>query len=114
MITMSRIKFIETLHSGLRRLYATKGGNVTLTFAIATIPLVGFVGAAMDYSRANSAKAAMQVALDSSALMLAKEAYSLTTAQLDTKATDYFKSLFTRTDVANATVTPTYTTSNGS
>jgi Flp pilus assembly protein TadG len=35
---------------------------------------MGFVGAAVDYSRANSVKAAMQTALGSTALMLAKEA----------------------------------------
>ena len=38
-----------------------------MTFALATIPLIGFVGAAVDYSRANSAKAAMQAALDATA-----------------------------------------------
>ena len=48
-----------------------------ITFALATIPMIGFVGAAVDYSRANSAKAAMQAAVDSTALMLSKEAQSL-------------------------------------
>ena len=38
------------------------------------IPIIGFVGAAVDYSRANSAKAAMQAAIDSTALMLSKDA----------------------------------------
>ncbi len=39
-------------------------GNVALMFAIAVIPLLGFVGAAIDFSNANSVKAAMQTALD--------------------------------------------------
>ncbi len=43
-------------------LRTANGGNVTITFALATIPMVGFVGAAVDYSRANSVKAAMQAA----------------------------------------------------
>lgn len=47
---------------------AARGGNVAITFAIATLPILGFVGAAVDYSRANSVKAAMQTALDSTAL----------------------------------------------
>jgi Flp pilus assembly protein TadG len=51
-----------------------QAGNVAITFAFASLPIVGFVGAAVDYSRANSVKAAMQTALDSTALMLAKEA----------------------------------------
>ena len=41
-----------------------KRGNVIVTFALTTIPMVGFVGAAVDYSRGNSAKAAMQQAID--------------------------------------------------
>jgi Flp pilus assembly protein TadG len=105
--------FIETLRRGLRRFRRAQGGNVVLTFAIATIPLVGFVGAAVDYSRANSAKAAMQAAVDATALMLSKDVAGLTSAQMNTKASSYFKALFTRSEVANATVTPTYTTSNG-
>ena len=48
--------------------------NVTVTFALATIPMVGFVGAAVDYSHANSVKTAMQAAADSTALMLSKTA----------------------------------------
>ena len=43
---------------------AANGANVTVTFALATIPMVGFVGAAVDYSHANSVKAAMQAAAD--------------------------------------------------
>ena len=54
-----------------------------LTFALATIPMIGLVGAAVDYSRGNSAKAAMQAAVDSTALMLSKEAQNLTTGQLN-------------------------------
>ena len=38
-------------------------GNVTMTFALALIPLIGGLGAAVDYSRANSARTAMQAAL---------------------------------------------------
>ena len=42
--------------------------------ALGIIPLMGAVGAAVDYSRANSARTAMQAALDATALMLAKNA----------------------------------------
>ena len=37
-----------------RKLRAANGANVTVTFALAVIPMVGFVGAAVDYSHANS------------------------------------------------------------
>ena len=39
-------------------------GSVAATFALALIPLVGLVGAAVDYSAANSARTNLQVALD--------------------------------------------------
>ena len=42
-----------------------------------SIPVFGAVGAAVDYSRANAARTAMQAALDATALMVAKEALNL-------------------------------------
>ena len=83
----------------VRELRAANGANVTITFALATIPMVGFIGAAVDYSHANSVKAAMQSAADSTALMLSKTAASLSTSALQTKASDYFNALLTRTNV---------------
>jgi Flp pilus assembly protein TadG len=90
------------------------GGNIAITFALATLPVVGTVGFAVDYSHANSVKAAMQAALDSTALMLAKDAATVSTAQLQTNATNYFKALFTRPEATGVTVTATYTTTGGS
>jgi uncharacterized protein YegL len=101
--------FVEKLRQGWRKFCAAQGGNVIITFTLSTIPVIGFVGAAVDFSRATSAKAAMQAAVDSTALMLSKDATGLTTAQLNTKATAYFSALFTRPEVSNVTVTPTYT-----
>jgi Flp pilus assembly protein TadG len=101
---------IETAHTGLRKFCSAQGGNVVMTFALATIPIIGFVGAAVDYSRGNSAKAAIQMASDSTALMLSKDASSLTIDQLGQKANDYFRALFNRTEVTNLVVTPIFTT----
>ena len=92
----------------VRELRAANGANVTVTFALATIPMVGFVGAAVDYSHANSVKAAMQAAADSTALMVSKDAATLTTAALQTKANDYFKALFTRPEATGLAVNATY------
>jgi Flp pilus assembly protein TadG len=88
--------------------------NVAVIFALSTIPIMGFVGAAVDYSRANSDKAAMQAAADATALMLSKSVASLTSSQINQEATDYFNSLFTRKEVTNVVVAPTYSTSGGS
>src|SRR5882757_3558149 len=93
----------------VRGLRTANGANVTVTFALATIPMVGFVGAAVDYSHANSVKTAMQAASDSTALMLSKTAATLTTAQVQTQGTSYFSALFTRPEATGLLVTSTYT-----
>ena len=111
---MAMNALIDRLCRTMRELRAANGANVTVTFALATIPMVGFVGAAVDYSHANSVKAAMQAAADSTALMVSKDAATLTTAALQTKANDYFKALFTRPEATGLTVNATYTTTNGS
>jgi len=98
----------------LKRFAQQRAGNVALTFALATFPVIGGVGAAIDFSHANSVKSAMQVALDSTALMLAKNAASMSSDQLQTSATNYFKALFTRPEATNVTVTATYVASAGS
>lgn len=103
-------KFRRTL-SAFR---VAQAGNVAITFAFASLPIIGFVGAAVDYSRANSVKAAMQTALDSTALMLAKEAASDTEDQLKTNATKYFKALFTRPEAKDVDIQVSYSTTGGS
>jgi Flp pilus assembly protein TadG len=75
---------------------------------------MGLVGAAVDYSRANSDKAAMQAAVDATALMLSKNVSTLTTSQISQEATNYFNALFTRPEVTNVVLTPAYTNNNGS
>ncbi len=85
--------FAKYLRSALQRFGTNERGNVVFIFALATVPMIGFVGAAVDYSNANSVKSAMQTAADSTALMLSKDAQNLTTAQLNTKATEYLQCL---------------------
>jgi Flp pilus assembly protein TadG len=103
---MARTRLFDSLRQRLRALRASEGGNVLMTFALATIPLIGFVGSAVDYSRGNSAKASMQSALDATALMLSKEVQNLTTSQMEQKANDYFVALFNHPEVINIVVTP--------
>ncbi|MBX9843641.1 MAG: pilus assembly protein [Xanthobacteraceae bacterium] len=98
----------------VRELRTANGANVTITFAIATIPVIGFVGAAVDYSHGNSVKAAMQAAVDSTALMLSKQASRLNQSDIQAKADAYFKALFNRPEATGVAVTATYTTSGGS
>jgi Flp pilus assembly protein TadG len=99
----------DIVRSKVRSFVDCQRGNVMITFVLALIPMIGLVGAAVDYSRGNSAKAAMQSAVDATALILSKEALSLTTAQLNTKAEAIFKAQFHRPDVTNLIVTPVFT-----
>jgi Flp pilus assembly protein TadG len=98
----------------LREFGRANRGNVALTFALATLPIIGGVGAAVDYSHANSVSAAMQSALDSTALLFAKEAASDTNSQLQTNALKYFQALFTRPETTSVAISATYTSSGGS
>jgi Flp pilus assembly protein TadG len=108
------ISGLDHLRRRWRELRKASAGNVAITFALTLVPVAGCVGAAVDYSRANSAKVAMQAAADATALMLSKTAATVTSAQLQTSATNYFKALFNRSEVTGLTVTPTYTTAGGS
>ncbi len=89
-------------------------GNVAVTFALASLPIIGTVGFAVDYSHANSVKVAMQAALDSTALMLSKDAATVTSSALQTEALNYFQALFTRPEATNITISASYTTTGGS
>jgi Flp pilus assembly protein TadG len=94
----------------VRKFGTAKGGNVVMTFALATLPVVGAIGAAVDYSRANSAKVALQAAVDAAGLMLSKNAQTLTEAQLASKADALVKANFNYKDANDITVTSTFTT----
>ncbi len=100
----------------LRELRAANAANVTVTFALCTIPIFGAVGAAVDYSRANSVKAAMQAAADSTALMLAKEisGNKPSDAQISQNGTAYFTAMLNRKEVTGLEVKSTYAASGGS
>ncbi len=93
---------------------SARGGNVAITFALATLPVIGTVGFAVDYSHANSVKAAMQAALDSTALMLSRDAATLNSSDLQAKAKNYFDALFTRPEAKSVSVGATYTATGGS
>src|SRR5215510_5479344 len=92
--TMPLIRFLHDRTAGVAPL-----------LGICIIPLAIAMGAAIDYSRAASVHTSMQMALDSTALMLSKEAQNLTPDQLGSKATTYFNALFNRPEVSNVQIT---------
>jgi Flp pilus assembly protein TadG len=90
-------------------------GNIAILFGIAVIPIITFVGAAVDYTRANSARSSMQAALDSTALMLAKDLTegTISTSQISEKADAYFKALYTNNEAKSVNITANYTQNAG-
>ena len=58
----------------LRSYLQDRTASVVPMFALAIIPVIGLVGAAVDYSRANSMRSGVQGALDATALAMAKSA----------------------------------------
>jgi Flp pilus assembly protein TadG len=89
-------------------------GGVAPLLALTAIPLMGAVGVAVDYSRANATRTAFQHALDSTALMLAKTAATQSATDLQSAASAYFNAQFVRPDVQNVTVTASYDGTAGS
>jgi Flp pilus assembly protein TadG len=96
------------LRGSARDLRTANSGNITVIFALSIVPIVGLVGAAVDYSNANSVKAAMQAASDATALMMAKLAPTLDSSTLQTKANDYFKAIFHRPEANGLTINASY------
>src|SRR3954452_13623113 len=54
------------------RFFKDLKGGVAPIFALGVVLLIGAVGASVDYSRANSARAAMQAAIDAAGVILLK------------------------------------------
>jgi len=83
-------------------------GNVAVLFGIMLIPIVGFTGAAIDYSRASIAKTSMQTALDATVLAVSRDAGSLTASELTQQAQSYFASVFHNPDAKNVQLTAAF------
>jgi len=105
---------IKHLARLVRQFRTDARGNVAIIFALVSIPLVALVGAAVDYTRASSARTALQTALDSAALMISKDAASLTASQITTRARQYVDSLYLAADAPIQTFSATYTPNSGS
>ena len=101
----SRIRRAASLFPGANQ------GNIAVLFGVALLPILGSMGGAIDYTRANKARSAMQAALDSTSLMLAKDLSDgkITAGEINAKATAYFTALYTNKDAKSVTINATYT-----
>ncbi len=103
------------LRRAIGRFPGANQGNIAVLFGISLLPLVTFMGAAIDYSRVSKARSAMQAALDSTSLMLAKDLSdgTITVGQISAKAVAYFTALYTNKDAKSVTINASYTASSG-
>src|SRR5207247_444193 len=92
---------------------ADQHGGVAPIFALALVPMIGLGGAAIDYSRANAARTAMQASLDATTLMIAKDAQTIPSDQVGARATSLFNAGFGRDDVQTLQVNATVTNGTG-
>jgi len=81
-------------------------GNIAVIFGIAAVPIITVVGAAIDYTRATAARTSMRAALDSTALMLAKDLSdgTIQTSQIGATAQAYFTALYANKDANSVTI----------
>ncbi len=61
----------DTVRSGLSRFLKHSGGQMTILFALAAVPLMIAAGAAIDYIRIDNVRSQMQAAVDGAALAAA-------------------------------------------
>jgi Flp pilus assembly protein TadG len=66
----------------LKRLCSDERGNVITIFGFALVPIIGLTGATIDYSRATEARMKLNSAVDSAALMAARDATKLSDSEL--------------------------------
>ncbi|SDG33300.1 TadE/TadG family type IV pilus assembly protein [Bosea robiniae] len=76
---------IGSLPEMFRRFRRDQRGNVMMLFGLVLVPLMGVVGVAIDYSRASNTRQALNAAIDSAALMAARDAQKLTDGELRTR-----------------------------
>jgi len=109
---MRNVSITRRFSDAARRFAGADQGNIAVIFAIALLPLLSFLGAAIDYTRANRARSSMQAALDSTALMLSKDLSQglITASQVNTKAAAYFAALYTDTEAQSVAIAAVYST----
>jgi Flp pilus assembly protein TadG len=106
---------MRSFSSLMNRFRKDQRGNIVMIFAIVLVPLLSFMGAALDYSRATRARATMQSVLDSVSLMVAKDLSSglITTTQVNAKAQAYFSALYTDTEAQGVSINAVYNVASG-
>jgi Putative Flp pilus-assembly TadE/G-like len=98
----------KSIGAWLKRFAAARNANVAVMFGVAALPFMTAVGAAVDFSRGAATKAAMQSALDSAALNLVRNAATLASGELTSRAASLFTAAFNDPEASNVQVTAQY------
>ena len=103
---------MRNLFSLIDRFRKDERGNIAVIFLIALVPLLGFIGAAVDYSMVSRGRTAMQNALDTAALMVSRDAITnnWTAAQVTTAAQNYFNAMYNHPEITDVSVSAAYNT----
>lgn len=95
--------------TALRAWRRDERGSVALMFGLVLVVMMTAIGAAFDFSRATSAKADLQRAIDAAALLVAKNRDAGdSTVMADQVATDYVRSTFGVSRVSNLIIKVTF------
>ena len=86
--------FYASLRASFRRLGGDRRGNVAMIWALAGVASLGIIGLSLDFSRANTSRAALQNAVDAAALAVGAKP-GLTQSQRETLAATYLRENFT-------------------
>ena len=108
-MTQALISRFSSARAHLARFCNDRDGNVAPIFALALIPMLSLTGSAVDYSRANSIKAAMQAAADATALNLVQNAAKIPSGDVSATATNVFTAVFNRPEANGLQVTASST-----
>ena len=79
----------------IRRFAQDRSGATAMLFGLCLIPVVASVGAALDYARAANVRTGLQMAVDATALLLAREFGPDLGGQGDTRLAEYARRTFT-------------------
>lgn len=88
----------------IRRFAEDRSGATAMLFGLCIIPVMAGVGAAVDYARAANVRTGLQMAVDSTALLLARDLGSESDPKLGEYARKAFKANFRRKDATLGTI----------
>lgn len=83
-----------TMSINWKSFFADRRGSVAATFGIAVIPIVGLIGAAVDYSRTATERNRLQAALDATALAIIHLPQNSTASQVSAAAQTFFSNVY--------------------